>query len=550
MELSVTDATRSAARYGTPSQTTGYGRGTPMRTGLRILLLTSLVAAAAAVVLVLTSGGGSHVSHGSKSPARTGAAPRTGAVHSTPPVAVTVTPTSVEDRIQPGFLGLSTEFWSVEAYAGKHPQAINPVFVQLVRNLIPNQVGVLRIGGVTTDHTWWPVPGVKKSPGLWYKLTPSRLQVMKSIADEVGAKLILGITFEVDSRKLAAVEGREMLDTIGASRIAGFEIGNEPELYGDPYFGFYTHDGQNVTGRPAGYGMTAFTSDFANIASGLPRAPIVGPAVGDAAWLTGLGNFIGQVPRLAVVTVHRYPFEACTGNTSAVAWPTIPKMLSPLSTVDVAQGVVPWVQVAHAHGLPIRIGEMNNVACGDPPGIKNTFAMALWILDSLYAYAHVGVDGVNVHTWPGALYNLFNFKKSKGVWRGTVEPEYYGLLMFAQGAPAGSHLVATDSSNPGVRVWATRAADGSIRVTLINDSLTATEPVAIAVGGRHTPGTLTRLLAPSPSATGGVTLGGQSFGATKTGVLPSAPAGSPVFPASGRYSVSLPPASAALLTIG
>jgi Glycosyl hydrolase family 79 C-terminal beta domain len=524
-----------------------------MRSGLRILLVASLAVAvaAAAVVLFATGGTTSHTTRphaGGTTPAARHSP--TALTSAASPLAVTVDPTSSGSRIQPGFLGLSMEYWTVEAYAGKNPDAVDPVFVQLIRNLMPGQVGVLRIGGVTTDHTWWPVPGVKRSPAFWYTLDPRRLEVMKAVADEADAKLILGITFEVDSRKLAAGEGRAMLDTIGASRIDAFELGNEPELYGNPAFPFYSHDGQNVFSRPPSYDMTAFTSDFAHVASGLPPLPLAGPAAGDGDWLAELNSFIHAVPRLGVITVHRYPFEACTGGPTSLAWPTIAKMLSPLSTVDVAQGAIPWVTVAHAHGLPIRIGEMNNVACGNPPGIPNTFAMALWALDSLYAYAQVGVDGVNVHTWPGAVYNLFNFKKTRGRWSGLVEPEYYGLLMFAQGAPAGSHLIATSSADPAVRVWATRAADGSIRVTLINDDLASTEHVAIAVKDTRSPASVVRLLAPSPSATGGVTFGGQSFGRTTTGVLPSPPIGTPVFPTDGRYEVTLPPASAALLTIG
>jgi hypothetical protein len=515
---------------------------------LRIVLLAALAAAAVVIVLLASGGGTSHTRKATVG-ARPPVSPAKHAAPGSGPT-VTVDPTRAGNRIQPGFLGLSIEFWAVEAYAGKHPDRINPVFVQLVRNLIPNQVGVLRIGGVTTDHTWWPVRGVKPSPAFWYELTPSRLAVMKSVADEVGAKLILGITFEADSRKLAAAEGRAMLAALGAKRIAAFELGNEPELYGNPYFAFYTHDGQNVIGRPNSYGMSAFTSDFANIASGLPAVSVAGPAVGDAVWLAQLNQFIAAVPRLGLITVHRYPFEACTGTPASVAWPTIPKMLSPLSTVDAAQGVAPWVKVAHARGLPIRIGEMNNTACGNPPGIPNTFAMALWALDTLYAYVQLGVDGVNVHTYPGAIYNLFKFKKHHGRWSASVNPEYYGLLMFALGAPAGSHLVATSSANPAVRAWATRAADGSIRITLINDNLTSTEPVAVAVNGMRSPGSFERLLAPSPSATSGVTIGGQTFGRTTTGVLPQPPVGTPIFATHGRYQLALPPASAALITLG
>jgi hypothetical protein len=175
--------------------------------------------------------------------------------------------------------------------------------------------------------------------------------------------------------------------------------------------------------------------------------------------------------------------------------------------------------------------------------------MALWAINALYADAQAGVDGVNIHTWPGAIYQLFTFKQLRSGWQALVEPEYYGLLMFARGAPAGAYLVSTRSANPDVRAWTTRGADGSVRVTLINDSLASTHRVAISVSGKRAAGSLERLLAPSPSATEGVTLGGRSFGRTSTGVLSGALA-SAVVPVAGRYDVALPPASAALLTIG
>jgi hypothetical protein len=511
-----------------------YPRGAVRRQGLRIVLVATL--AATAVIGVLAVAGVFRA--GLKAPS-----PRT-------PVTVTVNPAQVQGRIPPGFLGLSVEYWAVETYAGRNPAAINPVFVQLVRNLMPGQQGSLRIGGVTTDHTWWPVAGVRHSPGLWYKLNLPRLEVMRALADATDTRLILGITFEADNRKLARAEGQAMLSAIGPSRIAAFELGNEPELYGDPYFGWYTRNGQNVTGRSADYDMSLFTRDFANISSVLPTVPLAGPAVGAANWLTGLNQFILGVPRLGMITVHRYPFEACSVNPASPSFPTVSRMLSPLGTVDQAQGVIPWVRVAHAHGLPIRIGEMNNVACGSVPGIDNTFMMALWVVDALYADAQVGVDGVNIHTWPGAIYNLFSFKKHRGLWHAkAVEPEYYGLLMFAQGEPPGSHLVATSSTNGAVRVWATQAADGTTRVTLINDDTKYRHRVEIEVKGATGAATLERLLARSATASSGVTFGGQSFAATTTG-LPAGPLVAPlVTPRAGRYSVVLPPASAGLLTV-
>ena len=68
--------------------------------------------------------------------------------------------------IQPGFLGLSLEYYALLPYAGSDPRAINPVFLQLIRNLNSGQAPSLRIGGDSTDGTWWPLH--VKQPG-WVK---------------------------------------------------------------------------------------------------------------------------------------------------------------------------------------------------------------------------------------------------------------------------------------------------------------------------------------------------------------------------------------------
>ena len=60
--------------------------------------------------------------------------------------------------IPPGFLGFSFEYQAVRDYTGSNPRAINPVLVQLIRDLNPNQAPVLRIGGNSADETWWPAP--------------------------------------------------------------------------------------------------------------------------------------------------------------------------------------------------------------------------------------------------------------------------------------------------------------------------------------------------------------------------------------------------------
>jgi hypothetical protein len=76
-------------------------------------------------------------------------------------------------------------------------------------------------------------------------------------------------------------------------------------------------------------------------------------------------------------------------------------------------------------------------------------------------------------------------------------------------------------------------------------------PLALRIPGATGAATLERLRAPGVTARSGVTLGGQSFGtATTTGLLSGPSDISTVKPANGDYVVRLPPATAAMLTLG
>jgi hypothetical protein len=447
-----------------------------------------------------------------------------------------------------GFLGLSFEYWAVEAYAGQNPRAINPVLVRLIRNLVPGRAPVLRVGGETTDRTWWPVAGRRRPPEVNYTLSQRRLAVIKQLASAVGGRLILGINLEADSPTLAAAEARAQLAAIGRSRIQAFELGNEPELY--PRHRYRTKVGREVSGRPAGYDFAAFTQDFARVRAAMPSVPLAGPASGSVAWPSSLGELIAAEPQLRLVTVHRYPQQACFFPPGPRSYPTIKQVLSSSDSRGLAQSVVPLVGVAHAHHLPLRIDEMGTIACGAARGVSGTFATALWALDALFSDVQVGVDGVNIHTYPGFNTQPFTFSHVNSKWQAVVEPQYYGLLMFAQAAPAGSRLLQLSGTSGTIRAWATRAPDGRIRVLLINDDTTRSQSLSTRVPAAQGAATLERLTAPSVHATQGVTLAGQSFGPqTDTGLLTGPRRTILLAPVAGAYTVRLPAASAAMLTL-
>ena len=446
-----------------------------------------------------------------------------------------------------GFVGLSLENTAILPYAGTDPKAVDPVFLQLIRNLNPGQSPVLRIGGDSTDWAWYPVPGLSKPKGVRVTLTPRWLEVMHTVAADLNARLIMGVDLEADSRAAADGEASAFERDIGKQWIEALELGNEPNLYGS--FTWYVQpDGVHVMGRPPGYDFQSYLDDFSAFAQGLP-GPLAGTATGSPSWMADTGAFLAAEPRVSVVTLHAYPVQTCFVAPSDPAYPTAAHLLAPAASTGLADGIAPYVPVAHSHHLPLRIDEMNTDSCGSAPGVSNAFVSALWALDALFEMDRVGVDGVNLHTYPGATYQLFTFTRARRRWSASVAPEYYGLQMFAQAAPPGSRLVATTITNAeGVQAWGTRGRKGVTRVVLINESLDR-RTIAVRSTGRG-PATLEQLRGPLLSSTSGVTLGGQSYGArTTTGRLAGRSKVAKLTAENGQYLFTLPAESAALVTL-
>jgi hypothetical protein len=277
--------------------------------------------------------------------------------------------------------------------------------------------------------------------------------------------------------------------------------------------------------------------------------PVAGPAFADLSWMSGLSQFMSSESGLGLVTFHRYPLRGCNVTSTSPAYPTVANLLSDYAQSGLAQTVAPFVALAHAQGLPFRLDEMNSVACSGTSGVSDTFASSLWMLDTLFEMANVGVDGVNVHTLPGSHYQLFTFTHSGTAWEANVSPDYYGMLMFAQAAPPGSHLVpVSDVPDGPLKVWATLAPDGTERIVLINEDPNNAQSITLQAPGSSA--TAVQLTAPSVDSTSGVTLGGQSFGPeTTTGLFTGQEETTAVYPLLGTYSLTVPPATATLLTL-
>jgi hypothetical protein len=480
--------------------------------------------------------GGSQLRSPARAPARQAA----------PANVFTVGGASAAPPIPAGFTGLSFELTALETFAGRDPRAINPVFVQLIRNISQGGRPVIRMGGDTSDWSWYPVRGMAQPPWVRYTLNQAWLAVARAVVSQLNARLIVGLNLEAGNARIAQAEANALVTGIGARAIDALELGNEPELYAA--FNWYrTKAGVGIHGRGPGWGFPAYSSQFGQFAGQLPHVPLAGPAVGSPKWSALLGPFLAAHPQVKVATLHRYPLLHCPGHPSVTAQ----QLLSTSSTDGLANGVAPSVAVARRHGAQLRIAEMNAISCGGQRGLSDTFATALWSLDALFAVANVGVSGVNIHTTPGSANAMFSTAQARTGWSARVHPLYYGLDMFAQAAPAGARILKlAGKPSPALRVWATRGTDGSYRVLVTNTAPAGAQTVTFAVPSQKQPGVLERLTAPSLNATGGVRIAGQSFGTQTTSGLPSGRASITIVPlAHGRYGFTVPAASAALLVL-
>ena len=163
--------------------------------------------------------------------------------------------------------------------------------------------------------------------------------------------------------------------------------------------------------------------------------------------------------------------------------------------------------------FPAGSRKRNSIYDEGQPGVSDTLGAALWGLELMFQAAAAGAAGINFH---GGVHNrrasddkaYTPIGRSGDRYRAT--PLYYSMLMFGQvarGALVPTQL-APDTS--GLKAFAVRAPEGTLRVCLINQNVARDERVAIDPGRKFTVASMLRLAGPAVDATAGVTLGGAS----------------------------------------
>jgi hypothetical protein len=462
-----------------------------------------------------------------------------------PQAEVTISAQASMIRVPDSFLGLSTEYWALPGFERRMSLFERVLSLMRVRGDGPL---ILRIGGDSADHTFWD-PRARRTPGWVFGLTPAWLRRTSILVHRARVRLILDLNLVTGSPSRAARWARAAQTRLPHGSIAGFEIGNEPDIYSRPYWLASIPQARMDASLPRFLSASSYTQDFRSYAQALARvAPgvaLIGPAIAnpahDANWVSSL--LAGSHPGLGIVSAHRYPFSACAPRGSA-SYPTIARLLSDRASAGLAQTVRPAVRLAHHAGLPFRLTELNSVTCGGLPGVSDAFATALWAPDALFELLRAGVDGVNIHVRANAVNAAFTL--TRHVFR--ARPLLYGLHLFARMLGPDAQLVdvrlrARRSLH--LNVWAVRSHGGVLRVLLIDKS---DHPVNVGLQLPGTgPGRVERLLAPSARSRTGETLDGQHLG--RDGRWHGHPANQTIPHDRHGYDLTIPGLSAALLSV-
>ena len=297
------------------------------------------------------------------------------------------------------FVGLSYE--SAQLADSAFFSAANTGLVKEFRKLTP--CGSLRLGGTLSDFTEWWDPAVReKKPWIsdsaiqgmsrfewrlttpkvaaekYAVITPESIRELRGFLDATGWNVIYGLNLGTGTPERAAAEGT-CVARILDDKLTAFQVGNEPDLFSRRLRSYrwncssYWDEGQ----------------EFAKaVRRQVPNVAFTGPDSAGPGWLQPFAELAQGQPKF--LSAHHYPMgpAGAPGISVEKLFAQRPAFQRYLETAQRAMKV---------HNLPCRITEANSCYHGGLPGVSDSFAAALWVIDFMSQSAQASVCGVNLH---------------------------------------------------------------------------------------------------------------------------------------------------------
>ncbi|MBQ9477541.1 MAG: hypothetical protein IJU63_07145 [Bacteroidales bacterium] len=409
----------------------------------------------------------------------------------------------------------------------------NKPLVTLFRTL---GIRSIRIGGSSTDNPNDPLPSLADIDNFF------------RFAREVGVKVIYSVRLRDGdpdyARSVAALIQNKYSD-----RLDLFAIGNEPGYYKNAYE-------EELKPRWASI-REAVNSAFPGARFCAPDDNPNPPLC--SFMLDNFGSHIG------LLTMHYYPGDCAYTNPFKVQdvselIPFDPAVKRELLLSDDLhpkyEGVLKRMAPVFERA-PYRLSETNSIWYGGLKDASDSYASALWALDYMYWWASRGSAGINFHTgdYVGGGDGTVVSRYATFVTEGDgfdVRPISYALKAFGEGAKGTLVPVQIDGETDRIDAYAAVRA-GTVSITLINRRYgDEAQPRTVSIDlGACTPAgkaSVLRLEAEGndTAARTGVTLG-------RVPIRPDGTWDHPVRetlrPAKGSLTITLKPASAAVITL-
>jgi hypothetical protein len=430
---------------------------------------------------------------------------------------VTVDPGMAVSRLPAGFVGFSYEksHLTNAFFTGS-----NAPLIAMFKLLGPS---ILRLGGNSVDATSWSAGAPPTTGGaIGTMIGSADVDSLLDFLQATGWKSIYAVGLKNSNPAAAATEATYAAGKLG-STLAGFEIGNEIDLYGLAYSQLVNN----------------WNAEADAVIAAVPNAVLTGPATAGHSLIPGFAK--DEAGRISLLTQHYYRGD---GHSAAS---TLTELLAPdpglLSMLQVMSTAASTNNISGGY----RIDECNSFYNHGAPNVSNTFGASLWVIDYLFTNALNGSQGANFHGGgPGQdgstpfLYTPIT--EANGVVTG-VQPIFYGMLLVTLAGTGDVLSTTAKAGSLNFTAYSVRATDGSTNVVIVNKDPMSNVQASVDLGASVGTASAVYLQGASLTATDGVTLAGG--GISPAGAWTPSPAWA--LPVAGQVVTATVPAGSAVL---